>query len=81
MLTADKVKTLTTLDPTGLAKFLASSGYTGASFKSATFIGITNGGQFCYQVVYYDDTGTGENEVGKVFLEYDHVNDSVTADY
>lgn len=80
MLTADKVKLLTTMGPTQLKMTLASSGYTGASFKSATFLGITNGGQFCYQVTFYDDAGTGE-EQGKVFVKYDHVNDSVTADY
>lgn len=81
MLTADKVKTLTSLGPHGLAVFLKSSGYTGASFKTAKFIGITNGGQFCYQVTFHDDAGTGETETGKVFVSYDHVKDSITADY
>lgn len=80
MLTADKVKLLTTMGPTALKLTLASSGYTGQAFKSAKFIGITNGGQFCYQVTYFDDAGTGE-ETDKVFISYDHASDSVTADY
>ena len=80
MLTADKVKTLTTLDPTGLAQFLQASGYSGQRFSEAKFLGITNGGQFCYSVTFPDESGTGEVETSKVFLAYDHVNDSVTAD-
>jgi hypothetical protein len=81
MLTADKVKLLTTMGPTALKLTLASSGYTGQAFKSAKFIGITNGGQFCYQVTYFDDAGTGEDEIGKVFVSYNHANDSITADF
>lgn len=81
MLTADKVKTLTTLGPTGLAMFLKSSGYRGDSFEAAKFLGITNGGQFCYQVSFFNDSGTGETDTGKVYLSYNHVNDSVTADF
>lgn len=81
MITADKVKILAELGPKGLAVFLAQSGYSGCSFKTAKFLGITNGGQFCYQATYYDEAGTGETETTKVFLSYDHVNDSVTADY
>lgn len=80
MITADTVKTLTELGPKGLAVFLAQSGYSGCSFKTAKFLGITNGGQFCYKVVYFDDAGTGKNEVGKVFVSVD-VNGSVTADF
>lgn len=41
---------------------------------------ITNGGQFCYSVTYYDDNGLGEQE-GKVFLSYDPAAGKVTADY
>lgn len=80
MLTAEKLKTLTELGPKGLAVFLAQSGYTGASFKTVKFIGLTNGGQLCYKVTYFDDAGTGE-ETGKVFISYDHASDRVTADY
>jgi len=81
MITADKLKVLTELGPKGLAVFLERSGYTGASFKSAKFVGITNGGQFAYRVTFYDEAGTGKDEVGKVFVSYDHSNDKITADY
>ena len=80
MITAATLKTLTTFTKSALARALAVSGYTGASFESAEFIGITNGGQFCYKVTYYDDAGTGEIETGKVFLTY-NTNGSVSADY
>ena len=81
MLTADKLKVLTELGPKGLAVFLERSGYTGASFKTAQFVGLTNSGQFAYRVVYFDEAGTGKDEVGKVFVSYDHTNEKITADY
>jgi len=79
MITADTLKTLTAFTPKALARALAVSGYTGASFESAEFVGITNAGQFCYKVTYFDDAGTGQVETGKVFLTYN--NGTVTADY
>ena len=81
MITADTLKTLTQLERKGLAVFLANSGYTGCSFESAKLLGITNGGQFCYSVTYFDEAGTGETETGKVFLTYDHSTGAVTADF
>lgn len=81
MITADTLKTLTSFTPVALARGLAQSGYTGVSFQSAEFLGITNGGQFCYKVTYFDDSGTGEMETGKVFLTFDHAVGGVTVDY
>ena len=81
MITADTLKTLTTFTTHGLAMALHHSGYTGAVFKTAKFLGITNGGQFCYHVTYHDDAGTGEDEQGKVFLTYDPTVGKVSADY
>lgn len=81
MITADRLKTLTSFTPRALAMGLAQSGYTGCSFESAEFIGITNGGQFCYKVTYFDEAGTGEVETGKVFLTYNAEIGSVTVDY
>lgn len=80
MITADTLKTLTTLNARDLALTLDVSGYTGCSFKTAQFVGITNGGQFCYKVTYYDDNGLGET-VGKVFVTYNAEVDSMTADF
>lgn len=81
MITADTLKTLTSFTSHGLAMALHHSGYTGARFKSSRFLGMTNGGQFCYSVTYHDEAGTGEIETGKVFLSYDPVEGKVTADY
>ena len=80
MITAETLKILTTMGPTALAKVLDTSGYSMCSFKTAKFLGITNGGQFCYSVTYYDEAGTGEDEVGKVFVSYDAKDHVMTAD-
>ena len=80
MILADTLKTLTTFGPKGLAVVLDKSGYSMCSFKTAEFLGITNGGDFCYKVTYYDDAGTGE-EVGKVYVKYDHSTHAITADF
>lgn len=80
MLTSEKVRILISLTPTSLSQVLKHSGYTGCFFKNTEFLGITNGNEFCYKVVYFDDAGTGE-ETGKVFVKYDNVNDSITADF
>ncbi len=81
MITADKIKTLIDFTPISLAKLLADSGYKGASFKSSKFLGMTNGGQFCYGVVYFDELVTGKDQTGKVYVTYNHENDTITADY
>lgn len=81
MITAERLQTLTTMSPGKLAKVLDQSGYSMCSFKTAQFLGITNGGQFCYKVTYYDEAGTGEDEVGKVFVTYAHDTDAITADF
>lgn len=81
MITADTLKTLTTFTTHGLAMALHHSGYTGATFKTAKFVGITNGGQFAYRVTFHDDAGTGKDEVGQVFLSYNPTEGKVTADY
>ena len=80
MILADTVKTLTTQTPTGLTQILKASGYTGCFFKQAEFVGITNGGEFAYKVIYHDDSGEGE-DVGKVFVKYDAPTGMMTADY
>ena len=79
MITPSKLQELISHTPHTLATVLDFSGYTGAQFKSAEFIGITNSGQFCYKVVYHDECGTGE-AVGKVFLAYKK-DGTVVADY
>jgi hypothetical protein len=81
MILADTLAYLTTFTPKTLAKVLDTSGYKMCSFKTVKFLGMTNGGQFCYSVTYFDEAGTGQDEVGKVFVSYDHANNSITADF
>jgi hypothetical protein len=78
MITADTLKTLTTFTTQGLAMALHHSGYKGAKFQTAKFLGISNGGQFCYTVSFLED---GEVQEGKVFLSYDPAEGKITADY
>lgn len=63
-----------------ITQILNASGYTGCFFKAAEFKGITVDGDFCYEVTYYDDSGLGE-DVGKVFVKYDHNTHAMTADF
>jgi hypothetical protein len=81
MITAEALTQLTTLKPYGLSRVLHTSGYTGASFKTAEFTGISNGGLFVYRVTYHDDAGLSKDPVGKVYVRYDSTNNKITADY
>lgn len=80
MITADTLRTLTTLGTYSLGQLLHSSGYSGASFKSSEFSGINSDGDFVYTVTYWDDAGTGE-ETGRVFIHYDAASHKISADY
>lgn len=80
MITAETLATLTSFTPVALARGLAQSGYQGVAFETAKFLGITNGGQFCYSVTYYDDSMSG-TVTDKVFLTYNADIGSVTVDY
>jgi hypothetical protein len=71
MITADKLKLLTNMPAAMLEQTLPAKGR--PKLAKARFLGITNGGQFCYSVV---DTDGGE---GKVFLTYIHAEDQVIA--
>jgi type 1 glutamine amidotransferase len=80
MITAATLQTLTSFTTHGLAMALHHSGYRDAAFKSARFLGMTNGGQFCYHVSFDDEENQCEGE-GKVFLTYDTARGQITADY
>lgn len=77
MITADTLKTLTTFTARALTRAAVDAGYKGPAFSSCKFLGITNGGQFCYQGVFQVEGGTDST---KVFLTYDHTEDRVFAD-
>jgi hypothetical protein len=78
MITADTLEVLTTYSPQYLTRAAQNAGYKGPAFTGAKFIGITNGGQFCYTAVFQVKDGTDST---KVFLTYDHAEDRVFADY
>lgn len=78
MITAETLTTLTTFTAPALTRAAVDSGYKGPEFTSCKFLGITNGGQFCYMVVFHVKGGTDST---KVFLTYNHANGSVSVDY
>jgi hypothetical protein len=77
MITAETLESLTTYSPQFLTRAVQNAGYKDANFTSCRFLGITNGGQFCYMGVYPVKGGVDST---KVFLTYNHAEDKVTAD-
>jgi hypothetical protein len=77
MITAETLEALTSYSAPFLTKAAKNAGYKGPAFTSCKFLGITNGGQFCYMGVYQVKDGTDST---KVFLTYDHEEDRVFAD-
>jgi hypothetical protein len=77
MITAEKLKTLSTFTTEALHRALgkAAKDYT---FTSSKFLGLTNGGQFCYHVVHQVKGGS---DSAKVFLSYDLTEGRVTATF
>jgi hypothetical protein len=76
MITAETLKTLTSFTPYALDQARNRSGRPMLGFKTARFLGMTNGGQFCYSVTW-DDIDLGEQRE-KVFLTYDPTADKVS---
>jgi hypothetical protein len=77
MILAETLASLTSYSPQFLTKAVQQAGYKDANFTSCKFLGITNGGQFCYMGVYPVKGGVDST---KVFLTYNHAEDRVTAD-
>jgi hypothetical protein len=48
-------------------------------FSGCKFLGLTNGGQFCYRVEYFEEDQRGATS-GKVFLTYNPAEGKVIAD-
>jgi len=67
MILADELSKFVSLDRYELSNILSSSGYTGMSFNSVQFLGLTSSGNFCYSVKFFDDHSDGE-QTGKVFV-------------
>ena len=78
MITAEKLKILTSFPASALTECIQQAGYKGDKFTSSKFLGITNGGQFCYFCVFPVEDGT---DTTKVYLTYDPTKDQVSAEY
>lgn len=78
MITAETLKTLTTFTHHALQMALAKKAR-GYEFTSSKFLGITNGGQFCYTVIFKHEEFVG-TDTTKVFLTYDPAAGKVIAD-
>jgi hypothetical protein len=75
MITAEKLKVLTSFPHSALQDTL---GVKDVVFTAAKFLGISNGGEFCYHVVYRSSGFEGTDST-KVFLKYDPTVDRVSA--
>jgi hypothetical protein len=76
MITAERLQLLTSYNSGALQKALGPKAE-GLEFTSCKFLGLTNGGQFCYTVVFHVKGGT---DSAKVFLTYNPTEDRVIAD-
>ncbi len=77
MITAQNLKRLSTLDSEVLTG-LVQGAYAKRKDKytKAQFLGLTNGGEFCYTVLYKAE---GEDRSAKVFVKLDPATDRVSA--
>jgi hypothetical protein len=65
MITAEQLITLTTFTAAALTKALDNEDY---QFTGTKFLGLTNGGEFCYKCTFPVKGGTDST---KVFLKFD----------
>lgn len=77
MILAKELAQITQLTSEDLTRLIREAGYKKDLFKGARFIGMTNGGQFCFDVDYDD---FGELTRGKVFVKKNEYG-SLQADY
>ena len=76
MITAEQLTTLSTFTTEALQRALGKKGK-GYELTGSKFLGLTNGGQFCYYVVHAVKGGTDST---KVFLSFDPTEGRVIAD-
>lgn len=79
MITADKLKLLTNFPTAMLQEGIRQTGYSQDKFNTSKFLGLTNGGEFCYSVTFTDIEG--DECTAKVFVKYDPAADRVSFDY
>jgi len=69
MITYYKIEKLMGLTSEALMRALAKNGHSDV-IKENKFLGITNGRQFCYEILYWDPK-FGEDAYTKVFVDLD----------
>ena len=71
MITAETLQTLIGLRAPELNSMARANGYKGPAFSSCKFLGITNGGQFCYMAVFLVNPGKSDDiDSTKVYVTY-----------
>ena len=80
MITPDMIKQMMSLDRFDIVRLLDRSGYSMCAFEDAEFQGITESGDFCYMVKYYDESGTGEREQAWVFVRREKATGELVAE-
>ena len=78
MITSERLQSLITFTPNALHVALGKK-VADYEFVGAKFLGLTNGGQFCYSVVYKAEGFEGTDST-KVFLTYDPADGRVIAE-
>lgn len=78
MITDYKIKRCMYLDTPALQKALNYM-YPEDKIKESKFLGITNGRQFCYEILFFDEE-TQQDAYTKVFVDLDF-NDEPYAEY
>ena len=73
MITAEQLATLTTFTAAALTRAVDKEDY---AFTGSKFLGLTNGGEFCYLCTFPVKGGTDST---KVFLKYNHASGRVDA--
>lgn len=78
MIIAETLKRLINYDAATLTQMIREAGYKEDKFTSCKFLGITNGGQFCYFCVFHVEGGTDST---KVYVTYNPTDGRVSAEY
>ena len=63
MIIPEQLQTLISYRAPELTRIAKEGKYKGPAFSSSKFLGITNGGQFCYMVVFLVEGGTDSTKL------------------
>jgi len=77
MITEFKIKRCAYLNTLSLEQAFERNGYKQTKFISNRFLGITNGGEFCYEVLWDNE---GEEGYSKVFIDL-NINDEPVGEW